>query len=139
MYKALSLASRIRELGNHFIITKLKEHGYEELSPSHGDILIVLYKNSSRTTMQELADRIRRTKSTLTVLIDKLEKLALVKRTKSAEDARVTYIVLTEKGAQLQQVFEQISAELNAMLYRNLSDTESAQLDYLLEKMLDIS
>lgn len=89
--------------------------------------------------MQELADRIRRTKSTLTVLIDKLEKLALVKRTKSAEDARVTYIVLTEKGAQLQQVFEQISAELNAMLYRNLSDTESAQLDYLLEKMLDIS
>ena len=49
MYKALFLSSRIRELGNNFIISKLKENGYGELSPSHGDILVVLYKNNQLT------------------------------------------------------------------------------------------
>lgn len=135
MYKALFLSSRIRELGNNFIISKLKENGYGELSPSHGDILVVLYKNN-QLTMKEIADRIHRTKATLTVLVDKLEKLDLVKRKKLSEDTRITYITLTKKGESLKPVFEKISNELNSMLYKNLSKEEAEQLDYLLEKML---
>lgn len=137
MYKALFLSSRIRELGNNFIISKLKENGYGELSPSHGDILVVLYKNN-QLTMKEIADKIHRTKATLTVLVDKLEKLDLVKRKKLSEDTRITYITLTKKGKDLKPVFEKISNELNSMLYKNFSKEEAEQLDYLLEKMLKI-
>lgn len=135
MYKALFLSSRIRELGNNFIISKLKENGYGELSPSHGDILVVLYKKN-KLTMKEIADKIHRTKATLTVLVDKLEKLELIKREKSSEDSRITYITLTTKGEELKPVFNKISNELNSMLYQNLSREEAKQLDYLLEKML---
>lgn len=135
MKQALSLSSKIREAGNAFLIKKLKEHHFENLAPSHGDILFVLY-NNQKLTMKEIADKIHRTKATVTVLIDKLEKENLVKREKSTEDNRITYIVLTQKGIDSKSTFEEIAKELNIMLYKNFTDEEAKQLDLMLEKML---
>lgn len=136
MKQALSLTSKIREAGNAFIISKLKEHNCESLAPSHGDILVVLYKYQ-KLTMKSIADKINRTKATVSVLIDKLEKIKLVQRVKSAEDNRVTYITLTPKGLELKPVFEEISNELNSLLYKDFSAEEATQLDSLLKKMLN--
>ncbi len=135
MKHALSLSSKIREVGNAFLLKKLKENHFENLAPSHGDILFVLY-NFQKLTMKDIADKIHRTKATVTVLIDKLEKENLVRREKSTEDSRITYIVLTQKGIISKPIFEEISKELNTMLYKNFTDDEAKQLDLLLEKML---
>lgn len=135
MKKALSLISRIHEKGNRFITDKLKENGIEELVPSHGDILALLYKEK-KATMKDIAGKIHRTKPTVTILVDKLEKLGFVKREKSTEDSRITYILPTAKGEDFKPVFEEISKDLNKMLYKNLNEKESAMLDKLLEKML---
>lgn len=135
MKKALSLISRIHETGNRFIIDELNKNGINGLAPSHGDILAVLYKHQ-QATMKELSDRIHRTKPTVTVLIDKLEKLGFVSRKKSNEDNRITYITLTSKGTEFQPVFEKISKDLNKLLYKNLTEDEAETLDRLLEKML---
>lgn len=86
--------------------------------------------------MKEISSQIHRTKATVSVLVNKLEKTGFVKREKSTEDNRVTYIVLTEKGENFREIFNQISKDLNDMLYKNLSDTEALALDLLLEKML---
>ena len=86
--------------------------------------------------MKDIANKIHKTKATVTVLIDKLEKENLVKREKSAEDSRITYIVLTQKSIKLESVFKKIADELNTMLYKNFTDDEAKQLDMLLEKML---
>lgn len=135
MKRALSLSSKIREAGNAFLIKKLKEQGLDSLAPSHGDILAVLYKYE-KLTMKEIADKIHRTKATVTVLIDKLEKENLVKREKSTADNRSTYIVLTQKSIDLKPVFGKIAEELNAMLYKGFTKEEAKQIDLLLEKML---
>lgn len=133
---ALSLSSRIREVGNTFLIKKLKEQGFESLAPSHGDILYVLYKYQ-KLTMKDIADKIHRTKATVTVLVDKLEKENFVRREKSSEDSRITYIVLTKKGIDSKPIFEEIAEELNTMLYKNFTSDEAKQLDLLLKKMLE--
>lgn len=135
MRYALSLSSKIREAGNAFLIKKLKEQGLDSLAPSHGDILSVLYKYE-KLTMKEIADRIHRTKATVTVLIDKLERENLVKREKSTADNRSTYIILTQKSIDLRPVLEKIAEELNTMLYKGFTKDEAKQLDQLLEKML---
>jgi DNA-binding Lrp family transcriptional regulator len=67
--------------------------------------------------MKDLADKIHRTKPTVTVLVDKLVELGYVTKEKSYEDSRVTYISLTEKGAALKPVFTEISDTLNALVY----------------------
>ena len=97
MKEMLSLVSKIHEQGNRFIIEELKNNGAEGLAPSHGDILVCLYKNG-KMTMKDIANCIHRTKPTVTVLVDKLEKLGYLKREASVEDNRSTNIVLTQKG-----------------------------------------
>ena len=135
MKQALSLSAKIREAGNAFLIKKLKEHSFDNLAPSHGDILSMLYKHE-KLTMKDIANKVHRTKATVTVLIDKLEKEQLVKREKSAEDNRITYIVLTQKSIDSKMIFEKIANELNSMLYKGFTPNEAKQLDELLEKML---
>ena len=134
MKNLLSLISKIREYGNHFIIEELKRNGIEGLVPSHGDILVCLYEQN-KMTMKDISDKIHRTRPTVTVLVDKLEKLGYVKREVSKGDNRYTYIVLTKKGLEFKTVFEKISNDLNKMLYKNLSVNEADTLEKLLEKI----
>ena len=84
---------------------------------------------------EDIADKIHRTRPTVTVLIDKLEKFGYLKREISQEDSRYTYIVLTKKGQDFKPIFEKISEDLNNMLYNNLSEEESNILENLLKKL----
>ena len=136
MKKMLSLVSKIHEKGNRYIIEELKNNGAEGLVPSHGDILVCLYRNG-KMTMKDIANCIHRTKPTVTVLVDKLEKLGYLKREASDEDSRSTNIVLTQKGKDFQATFEKISKELNEMLYKNLSPDESELIEELLRKVIE--
>lgn len=130
----LTLISKIHEKGNRFIIEELKKNGAVGLVPSHGDILVCLYQND-KMTMKEIAEKIHRTRPTVTVLVDKLEKLGYLKREISQNDNRYTYITLTKKGQDFKPVFEKISEDLNNMLYKNLSEEESDILENLLKKV----
>lgn len=134
MSALLSLISKIHEKGNRFIIEELKNNGVEGLVPSHGDILVCLYKNN-KMTMKDIANCIHRTKPTVTVLVDKLEKLGYLKRAASDKDSRSTYVILTQKGEDFKATFDQISNNLNKMLNKNLSENEVKLLEELLKKM----
>ncbi len=134
MKKALSLVSKIHDKGCKFIVDQLVKNGIKGLVPSHGDILAVLY-TCERSTMKDLAVKIHKTKPTVTVLVDKLEKSGFLERQKSESDSRVTYIALTNKGKAFKPVFEKISEDLNNMLYANLTSKEADELDRLLEKI----
>lgn len=134
MSAILSLISKIHEKGNRFIIEELKNNGVEGLVPSHGDILVCLYKNN-KMTMKDIANCIHRTKPTVTVLVDKLEKLGYLKRAASDKDSRSTYVILTQKGENFKATFDQISNNLNKMLNKNLSENEVKLLEELLNKM----
>lgn len=130
---AISLISRIREQANRFIINELEKNGIKGIVPSHGDIMAVLY-SCEKCTMKELAQKIHRTKATLTVLVDKLIDLKLIKKEKSSEDSRVSYITLTEKGYSLKSVFEEISNKLKDRLFEDFSDEEIINFTIMLEK-----
>lgn len=134
MRNLLALVSKIHDKGNRFIIEELKKYGADRLVPSHGDILVCLYEQD-KMTMKDIADKIHRTRPTVTVLVDKLEKLGYIKREISQEDSRYTYIVLTKKGQDFKPIFEKISENLNNMLYKNLSEEESDILENLLQKI----
>ena len=85
--------------------------------------------------MQELAKKVDRTKATVTVLIDKLEKLELVKRTRSSTDNRVTLIELTQKGHDFKPIFEKISHDLNEKVYKGFSTEEAELVESLMDRI----
>ncbi|MCM1565378.1 MAG: MarR family transcriptional regulator [Dehalobacter sp.] len=130
---ALSLISRIREKANRFIVRELENHGITGIVPSHGDILVILF-HGEKYTMKELADRINRSKPTVTVLIDKLVEYGYVEREKSCTDSRVTYIKLTGKGIELKPIFDDISKKLDTLIYGDFTGGEPEVFEKLLHK-----
>ena len=130
----IALINSIAKKAHTLIVRELEAHGLEGIVPSQGDILVHLL-TGKKYTMQELAEKIQRTKPTVTVLIDKLVALGYVTKEKSCEDNRVTFIRLTEKGWKLKPSFIEISERLNLVVYQNLSDQEAEYLETVLGKL----
>ncbi|MEO2205705.1 MarR family transcriptional regulator [Paenibacillus pabuli] len=130
-YNAIALIARIRDHVNKRIVQELEQHDVTGIVPSHGDILMFLYREDS-LSIKTLAERVHRTQPTVTVLVNKLEKLGYVERSKSAEDSRVTFIRLTEQGRQLKPIFEQVSETIQKMVYGDMTDEQAEQLESLL-------
>ncbi|GEM45497.1 MarR family winged helix-turn-helix transcriptional regulator [Deinococcus cellulosilyticus] len=131
---AISLISRIRGKVNQFIVSEMAEAGMEGLGTSHGDILYALFR-STRLTMAEVAQRIGKDKSTVTSLVDKLARLGYLVRERDTGDSRVVYLELTQKGKDLEPVFEEISRDVLERFYLNISDQERENLLGILKKI----
>lgn len=126
-------ASRLRALGNDVIVAGLRQRGVVGIVPSHGDIIHVLLRQES-CSMTELAQRIGRTKSTVTVLVRKLEQGGYVRRMPDSTDARGVRVSLTEQGKALESAVQEISDQLESCIRARLTDAEALQLEALLAK-----
>ena len=131
----ISYVSKIRKKAGKFIKKELKKHGINDLSVSHGSILSVLYENNDKLTMKKIANLINRDKSTVNKKNKKLEKLGYIKRIKCQQDKRITFISLTQKGLDIQNIFDLISKKLIATAYNDFSKQEEQMLLNLLKKM----
>jgi|LGOV01.1.fsa_nt_gb DNA-binding MarR family transcriptional regulator len=119
----LYLISRIRESANNFIISEIEKLGIKGLAPSHGDIIVTLFKYKNMT-MTQMAESIHRDRSTVTTLVNKLVKLGYVDTMKNPEDSRSSIVYLTNKGKELEEDFKRISTELISKEYRGIDDDE---------------
>jgi len=131
----IALASRLTEKAHKLIIRELEVRGISGIVPSHGGILLHLFSGEAYT-MKELAEKIHRTKPTVTVLVDKLVTLGYVMKEKCSEDSRVTWIRLTKKGEELKPSFMEISAALNAIVYQDIADEEATVIEKGLKKII---
>ncbi|WP_455539718.1 MarR family winged helix-turn-helix transcriptional regulator [Terrisporobacter sp.] len=118
-----------------FIENKLKENDLTELIPTHGNILTALYESDKKLTMKEIAKKIGKDKSTVTSLVNKLISLGYVKKEKSTEDKRVTYISLTPKAMDIEERFNFISSQVRETAYKNFTKEEKEEFLRLLRKL----
>jgi DNA-binding MarR family transcriptional regulator len=104
---AIMLISRIHEAADKWIAAELAAAGLKGVVPSHGDVLALLFRQRE-ATMHELAEFARRTKPTMTVLVGKLERMGLVRRSQSPLDARCQIVRLTPEGEKLRPAFDEV-------------------------------
>ena len=130
----LSLVSLVRQKANMRITTALAQQQVKGLAPSHGDILYALF-TSGPLTMAEIATKIHRDKSTVTVLVTKLLQLGYVERRRDGTDGRVYVVSLTARGQALKPVFDAISAELLQTLYQGIRPQDQQTLLSVLLKI----
>ncbi len=131
----VSLISNIRDKANRVIISELEKNSIYNLAPSHGNILQLLFYSNEPLTMQDIAIKINRDKSTVTSLVNKLVQLGYVEKQKDQEDSRKTIIVLTQKGWELEHIFKDISKKLIDRVYTNISIQEQKEVINVLEKI----
>jgi DNA-binding MarR family transcriptional regulator len=135
--KIFSLLSKIRGKAGRCIEKELLLNGIKGLESSHGAIIAVLYRNSGKLNMKEIADLIHRDKSTVTYLVKSLIREGYVIREKSNEDSRETYIVLTKKAWDIKDRFWLMSRKVLTVAYTGFSKEEQDILMQLLNRMDD--
>ncbi|WP_121627902.1 MarR family winged helix-turn-helix transcriptional regulator [Poseidonibacter antarcticus] len=134
----ISVIANIHNNANKLIVDELKKHNLTGLAPSHGDILILLYQNEEGVPMNKITSTINKDKSTVTALVNKLEKMEFLTKFKHEHDSRSTIVKLTQKGHETKPiVLDQISTKLLDKTYKGFSNDEKILLCSLLEKVKD--
>ena len=105
---AIYLITRVYYKINRYLTKELVTNSIAGLAPSHGEIIGALWIRG-RLQMKELAEFIDKDKSTITALVNKLLKLDYVEKEKDADDNRISYISLTEKGKNLNPVIDDVA------------------------------
>ena len=101
------------------------------------DVLIQLHKAGGSLRMGQLADRLVLSRSGITRLIDRMAAEGLVKRRACPTDRRVSFAVLTDKGAERLDAATPVHARgIREHFARHLTRQEAAQLAVLLDKVL---
>ncbi len=109
----------------------LEEQG---ITFSQFKVLLSLWEKDSKTQNEILEDLLCKP-STLSGLINILEKKELVKRTVDIYDARIRRIGLTEKGKSLEHVSIGIIDKLESELSKDLTSAEKANVIDILSRV----
>jgi DNA-binding MarR family transcriptional regulator len=102
------------------------------ISPQQYNILKILNGAGKPLKVQTIKDRMIERSPNATRLMDKLCDKHLIERKACAEDRRVVFIEITDKGKQL---LKDISDNFNDDLIKNITEEDAQLLSDLLDKM----
>ena len=124
----LKIGVEIRRLDNtvHRAITYYaKMAGMDEVTLMHGWIVRYLSENKDRDVFQKnIEQKFSIGRSTVTSLIQLMEKKGYIARESVEYDARLKKVVLTDKGRQTHDKMECLVEEFEQKLVENISDEE---------------
>ena len=87
----------------HSVFLKMTEKlSVFDLTPVQYAVLYCLWENDKKSP-KEIAERLKLEHSTISGILERMEKKGLIKRMISKEDRRFIQIMLTEKGAVLEK------------------------------------
>lgn len=118
------------------LMYRVKAAGIDELTLMHGWIIRYLYENRERDIFQkDIEKTFSIGRSTVTNIIQILEKKGYVRREFVEHDARLKKVVLTEKGAKSHEGIETLVTKLDAVLEEGISQEELALFFQVTEKI----
>jgi len=106
------------------------------LNPRQGRIMLLLWREGP-LPITEISRRTSLGKSTLTAMLDRLERDGHVRRVRSEDDRRVILIEPTARNARAQAVFIEASEEMARRFYRGFSRAEIRRFEHDLSRILD--
>lgn len=130
------LLAKIHHLAGRIFANILKKHHIQDINPAQGRILFALWKKDE-IPISELAEATQLEKSTLTSMLDRLEKTGYLCRVPSKEDRRKILIQRTEKDKSFQKVYLQVSKEMIDLFYKGFTDAEIIEFEQYLGRILD--
>lgn len=99
--------------------------------------VVKMLASAGDVSLSELSERIHAQNSTVTGIIDRMQREGLVLRARSSRDRRVIHIKLTSKGRELARAVPLQPAEILRGALASLSSDESRVLLRILSKLAD--
>jgi len=128
------LISQIHQLSGRIFSKKLKDYQID-INHAQGRIIFALWKKDQIPIMC-LAEETSLSKSTLTTMLERLEKTGHIICKQSEIDKRITLVCLTQKSSSLRNDYQKISSDMTDLFYKGFVDDEIAQFESSLKKIL---
>lgn len=105
-----------------------------DITPVQYSVLYCLWENDRRSP-KEIAERLKLENSTISGILERMEKKGLIERSISKEDRRFIQVLLTKKGASLEKdvlnAIEEVNNEVMSIFSKEEAETLKSHLKLL--------
>ncbi len=129
-----TLISYLSDLIEKVLSETFNSYDIEDLSQQQLHYLQVIVRLQN-PTITELARKLKLTKPTVTVLVDKLVSRGYVRRVPSDSDRRVTHLHIDAKGKIVEQIQKSAYKKMEDRISSELDESEIAMLTDILKKL----
>lgn len=123
---------------SRYLAIYMKEAGIDEVTMMHGWIIRYLYDNCEKDIFQkDIEKTFSIGKSTVTNIIQAMEKKGYIRRESVEYDARLKKVVLTEKGIKNNKNIETMFSRMNQMIEENIDEKEKENFFLVTDKITE--
>jgi DNA-binding MarR family transcriptional regulator len=128
------LISQIHQLSGRIFSKKLKEYQID-INHAQGKIIFALWKKD-QIPITDLTKETSLSKSSLTTMLERLEKSGHLIRKQSETDKRTTIVCLTQKSSALRADYQKISSDMTNIFYEGFTNDNISKFESSLKKIL---
>lgn len=128
------LISQIHQLSGRIFSRKLKDYSID-INHAQGRIIFALWKKD-QVSINDLSKETALSKSSLTTMLERLEKSGHIIRKQSDTDKRITIVCLTPRSSALRSDYKKVSEDMTDLFYKDFTDDEILQFESSLKKIL---
>ena len=126
--------SKIKQLGDRVFEKILTAQGIEAFNGAQGRILYVLWQEDG-VPIKIMSERCGLAITSLTTMLERMEKSGLIIRQQDSGDKRKTLLFLTDKAKALKEDYDAISDRMSAIFYQGFTEDEIRNFEDHLERI----
>lgn len=126
--------SKIKQLGDRVFEKILTTQGIEAFNGAQGRILYVLWQEDG-VPIKTIAERCGLAITSLTTMLERMEKSGLIIRQQDSGDKRKILIFLTDKAKALKEDYDAVSDRMSAIFYQGFTEEEIRNFEEHLERI----
>jgi DNA-binding MarR family transcriptional regulator len=131
------LLAKASQRWNELLAAGFSEHGFAEVRPSYGSILVPLFEEDG-LRMGEIARRSHLSKQTMTTMVRLAERDGLVVREPDPEDARAVLVRLSDRAREFAPVAQQVLGRLEQRVTEILGEPGRRRLRDALTELVEL-
>lgn len=129
------MISQVKHVQGRVFDKLLRASGVEAFNGPQGVILYVLWQVDGLDAVT-LSKRTGLAKTTLTSMLNRMERKALIRREADPADRRRMRVFLLDAARALEEEYLRISAQMDALYFEGFADSETKALESALERVL---
>jgi DNA-binding MarR family transcriptional regulator len=130
------LIGKIKQIQGRLFERLLSEYEIDQFNGAQGRILYVLW-NYDNILISRLSEKTGLAKTTLTSMLDRLEKSGHIQRVYDPNDRRTVKIMLTKTAKSMKNKYDEVSIRMNKIFYKGFKDKEIIAFENTLTRILD--
>ena len=128
------LITKIKQLGDRIFEKVLSERNIDAFNGAQGRILYVLWQEDG-VPIKTVSDQCGLAITSLTTMLERMEKQGLITRIQDPSDKRKTLLFLTDKARSLKNDYDEVSNQMGDIYYRGFSEKEIRQFEGYLDRV----